>query len=196
MKIVLANKGASMNGKIVSMAVFWGGLCVVSKQAQLAVVQASNAQTTASLYNAKTQSLLELVAAGDLEEVAAALSEGQVDSNAQDSSGCTPLHVAAFYGYPEIAQLLLHHGANVQAKTTKELRYGGLVIPVGATALDIARLCKCGSVQSILESAISKQEEDASLEKEIVLKRLLADQETPSRELEALLKEVAAQRNP
>ena len=40
------------------------------------------------------------------------------DVNPTQHSKCTPLHLAALYGYPELVALLCEHGANVHARNS------------------------------------------------------------------------------
>ena len=60
---------------------------------------------------ALTNRLRAVVGAGDTDGVRACLANG-ADPNTTDRKGFTPLHVARIWGYDEIAQLLLEHGAN------------------------------------------------------------------------------------
>ena len=39
------------------------------------------------------------------------------DLNQTNKVGCTPLHMAAYYGKPEVVQLLVDRGADVHART-------------------------------------------------------------------------------
>ena len=60
--------------------------------------------------------LFNAVEAGQVEKAKALLSATPALVNAENSSGQTPLHVAAYYGYKEIVELLLAGGAAVDAR--------------------------------------------------------------------------------
>ncbi len=59
--------------------------------------------------------LARMVARGDLAGVRQLIDEG-ADVGAKDAMGRTSLHVAAFYGRPKTAELLIAHGAEVNSK--------------------------------------------------------------------------------
>ena len=59
---------------------------------------------------------------GDLTEVERLLKAG-ADVNRQDKKGNTALMEAAWYGYTEIAELLIKAGAKKSPKSKKGLRY-------------------------------------------------------------------------
>ena len=61
-----------------------------------------------------SQSLIEAVNRGDFRSVKQLLTIE--DPNQTDSSGATPLHIAAQFGYQDIAEQLIAKGANVLAK--------------------------------------------------------------------------------
>lgn len=52
----------------------------------------------------------------DAEEILRLLLKYEVDINAKDEKGNTPLHAAARDNYPDHVKLLLNHGANLEAK--------------------------------------------------------------------------------
>jgi len=69
--------------------------------------------------DADADSLFYAVAAGDLAEVKRLVVDCGVDPNVrEDDYGATPLHAAAEYGYSEIVEVLLEHGAapNIREK--------------------------------------------------------------------------------
>jgi len=73
-------------------------------------------------------------------EIIRVLVDSGASVNVRDSSGATPLHVVAYTGDRDVAQILLEAGANPTVKTTDEFsRYPKEdPYPVGATPLDIA----------------------------------------------------------
>jgi len=80
--------------------------------------------------DADADSLFYAVAAGDLAEVKRLVVGCGVDPNVrEDDYGATPLHVAAEYGYSEIVEVLLEHGA---APNIRE-KYGDTPLHYAAT---------------------------------------------------------------
>jgi ankyrin repeat protein len=63
-----------------------------------------------------TLTLFEACAAGEFDRVERLLTSGQ-GVNDFSHDGWTPLHLAAFFGYPKVAELLLAHGADVTAQS-------------------------------------------------------------------------------
>ncbi|MEO8256454.1 MAG: ankyrin repeat domain-containing protein [Acidobacteriota bacterium] len=61
-----------------------------------------------------TLTLFEACAAGEFDRVERLLEPGAA-VNAYSDDGWTPLHLAAFFGHPKVAELLLAHGAEVTA---------------------------------------------------------------------------------
>jgi len=70
-----------------------------------------------------SMSLCEACAAGEIERVERLLQEsasgavGAPAINDYSADGWTPLHLAAFFGHPKIAELLIAHGADVAARS-------------------------------------------------------------------------------
>ena len=73
---------------------------------------------------------------GDIEAVKQHLAAG-ADVNAGGVFGTTPLHLAAWLGHKEIAELLIVNGANVNAKDKGS---GSLI---GRTPVDLAIILSC-----------------------------------------------------
>jgi ankyrin repeat protein len=62
-----------------------------------------------------TLSIFEACAAGEIERVERTLSASTI--NAYSADGWTPLHLAAFFGHPKVAELLLAQAADVAARS-------------------------------------------------------------------------------
>jgi len=90
------------------------------------------------------ESIHEAVQKGDLQDVKRHLNRGAA-LNSRDENGCTPLHIAAFYGQKEIAEFLISKGADINA-----------VAPWIGTALTIAK-------EKIAES-VTKQSQQNMIE--------------------------------
>jgi uncharacterized protein len=61
-------------------------------------------------------SLFEACAAGEFDRVEQLIASGTA-VNAFSDDGWTPLHLAAFFGHPKVAELLLAHAADVAARS-------------------------------------------------------------------------------
>ncbi len=81
--------------------------------------------------------LIDVSIKGDTAAVKTLLDRG-VNANTKDPDGRTPLTEAAYYGYTEIARLLLDHGADVFAKKI----HGETVSDMAAGHKDIAAMIK------------------------------------------------------
>jgi ankyrin repeat protein len=78
----------------------------------------------------KTLDIFEAAALGSLGEVTSLARAEPVLVNAYSSDGFTPLHLAAFFGHPGVARLLLDCGAEVDA----ESRNGSRLRPIHSAA--------------------------------------------------------------
>ncbi len=83
-------------------------------------------------------SIHDAVKANDIEKVKALLANG-ADANAKDTTGDTPLHVAADGNARDVAELLLSRGADVNAKADR-----------GATPLHYAAMANSKAVAELL----------------------------------------------
>ena len=63
-----------------------------------------------------TLTLFEACAAGEFDRVERLIEQGAA-VNAYSDDGWTPIHLAAFFGHPKIAELLLAHAADVTARS-------------------------------------------------------------------------------
>ena len=64
-----------------------------------------------------TMSVFEACAAGEMERVERLLASDPAAVHSFSTDGWTPLHLAAFFGHPKIAELLLAHRADVIARS-------------------------------------------------------------------------------
>src|SRR5262245_53035845 len=64
--------------------------------------------------------LFEAAALGDLARAGAALDADPSLVRSYGNDGFTPLHLAAFFGHPDLARLLLERGADVDARSKSE----------------------------------------------------------------------------
>jgi ankyrin repeat protein len=75
--------------------------------------------------------IIKAAKAGDAALVSAMLNEDASLLHAEDKDGSTPLHCAAWKGYPEVAKVLLERGADVH-RQNDNTHWGGT--PLHATA--------------------------------------------------------------
>jgi ankyrin repeat protein len=78
-------------------------------------------------------SLFEAAAIGMKDRVLEPLRRDPRAANAYSHDGWTPLHLAAFFGHREVAELLLDHGADVNARSQSE-RFARANTPLHAAA--------------------------------------------------------------
>jgi ankyrin repeat protein len=64
-----------------------------------------------------TLSIFDACAAGELERAERLLTEDRAAVNRYSADGWTPLHLAAFFGHPKIAEVLLAHDASASAQS-------------------------------------------------------------------------------
>jgi uncharacterized protein len=64
--------------------------------------------------------VFEAAAIGAVERLRGLLDQDAALVNAWSDDGFTPLHLAAFFGHPEAARLLLERGADVEARSTNQ----------------------------------------------------------------------------
>jgi uncharacterized protein len=91
-----------------------------------------------------TLTLYEACAAGELERAERLVDADPSSVNSYSPDGWTPLHLAAFFGYPKIVELLLGHDADVLAHSRN---------PNGNTALHAALAANHAFVAGLLLGA-------------------------------------------
>ncbi|WP_051654723.1 ankyrin repeat domain-containing protein [Persephonella sp. IF05-L8] len=91
--------------------------------------------------------LLTAAQLGDIDRVRLAIAKG-ANLNYQDENGGTALHWAVFYGYKDIVQLLLMHGADPLIKDKD-----------GITPIDVARINNKKEMLKLLEKYVKKKKE-------------------------------------
>jgi uncharacterized protein len=64
--------------------------------------------------------VFEAAAIGDVDRLRVLLDADPPLSTAWSDDGFTPLHLAAFFGHPEAARLLVERGADLEARSTNE----------------------------------------------------------------------------
>jgi uncharacterized protein len=84
--------------------------------------------------------VFEAAAVGRLERVRELLEDDPALATALSPDGFTPLHLAAFFGHPEIARLLLERGADANAVARNPMRVTPLHSAAAARQIEIAEL--------------------------------------------------------
>lgn len=79
-------------------------------------------------------------AAGDEPRVFAFLDQSADLLHANSRDGWTPLHLAAFFGHPKLAQKLIERGANVDARSTNAMTNTPLHAAVAGGSLDAVKM--------------------------------------------------------
>ena len=82
----------------------------------------------------------EAVSLGVAERVRELLGSDPSLATRRSSDGFTPLHYAAFFGTPEVAAVLLEHGADPGAVAENEMRVQPLHSAAAVSATETARL--------------------------------------------------------
>lgn len=96
------------------------------------------------------------VAEGGDPDLVAWLLEKGADPNSQEKNGCTPLHLAIIADQTESARHLVESGANINARTTREIKGPAATIPAGATALKLAEAAGRNAIVEMLKSRGAK----------------------------------------
>lgn len=84
--------------------------------------------------------LFEAVALGETERVRSALGAEPELLNAYSHDGWTPIHLAAFFGHPETAELLISLGADVRLYGKNQMANTALHAALAGRRSDIARM--------------------------------------------------------
>ena len=106
----------------------------------------------------KQQCLISAVIHGNINNVKKYLNDGSVNVNGTDRDGWTALHYACSKGYGDIAELLLDHGADIDARSyyndTTPLHFACLYDHASTTKLLLDRGCAVNSVRYDGETAL------------------------------------------
>ncbi|MGV3587636.1 MAG: ankyrin repeat domain-containing protein [Adhaeribacter sp.] len=81
----------------------------------------------------------EAAATGNLEAVAKHIAEDQTSVNALSADGFSPLGLACFFNYPEVAHLLVQNGADVNAASQNGLRVSPIHSAVAAQNIELVK---------------------------------------------------------
>lgn len=108
--------------------------------------KATNKTITITKAGYAVSSFCKLIQMGNYDAVKALIKSGQ-DVN-EKSTGLTPLMFAARHNKPEIAKLLIDHGAKLDTKSDKVLKM---------TALQIAKRSKAEDVIKVIKAAYRKK---------------------------------------
>lgn len=84
--------------------------------------------------------VFERCVAGTAHEVLEAIDEDPSLLEARNTDGWTPLHLAAFFGHPELAKALLNRGANVDALSTNAMTNTPLHAAVAGRKTEVVRV--------------------------------------------------------
>ena len=85
-------------------------------------------------------SIHEAAATGEFETVKRLLQEDQTAVNALSPDGFSPLGLACFFNHPEIAQLLIENGADVNAASQNQMRVSPIHSAVAARNTPLVKL--------------------------------------------------------
>lgn len=84
--------------------------------------------------------VFERCVAGQTSEVLAEIDRNPALLEEHSGDGWTPLHLAAFFGHPELAKALLNRGANVDARSTNVMKNTPLHAAVAGRKADAIRV--------------------------------------------------------
>ena len=84
--------------------------------------------------------IFEATAAGKADKVSKILEKDPESAKRWSADGFTPLHLAAFFGHPEIARILVRNGANVSATSKNPMKVAPLHSAAAAHNREIVRL--------------------------------------------------------
>jgi ankyrin repeat protein len=84
--------------------------------------------------------LFSLCAAGRVTEVKREIDRNESLLKTHSGDGWTPLHLAAFFGHPEVANALLDRGADVNARSTNSMKNTPLHAAAAGGNIELVRL--------------------------------------------------------
>lgn len=85
-------------------------------------------------------SIFDCCVAGQTEAVLEEIDREPALLAAQSSDGWTPLHLAAFFGHPELAKGLLNRGAVIDSRSTNAMKNAPLHAAAAGTKLELVEL--------------------------------------------------------
>ena len=91
-----------------------------------------------------TQQIMEAATSGDATKVQELLATNESLVNSYGDNGWTPLHLAAYFGHTHAAQILLHSGADLHARSKNTLDNMPLHAAVAGQRQDVVEMLLAG----------------------------------------------------